>query len=129
MKFIGGFLAGVITTVLALFVISIVFDGSQGDTVTSVEDISGLTMLPEKGQCIIKTKLEVFQTLAPNVALAQSGEFPNETLVLLINHDGDLYYDGQKIKMAQNKCVRQIGTYQYKTKSEDLKTVPAVVIE
>lgn len=38
------------------------------------------------------------------------------------------YYDGQKIDVSKN-CVRQIGTYQYTTKSDFGKTVPAVVIE
>jgi hypothetical protein len=30
---------------------------------------------------------------------------------------------------VSNKCTRQIGTYQYTTKSKFEKTVPAVVIE
>jgi len=38
------------------------------------------------------------------------------------------HIDDQKIDISK-KCARQIGTYQYKTKNDFEKTVPAVVIE
>jgi len=47
---------------------------------------------------------------------------------LLVNSDGKTYYDDQKIEIS-NKCVRQIGSYQYTTKDNFEKTVPAVDIE
>ena len=50
-------------------------------------------------------------------------------MVLLVNYDGQTYYDNQKIIIPANKCARQIGTYQYSTKNETIKTVPAVVID
>ncbi len=77
----------------------------------------------------MKNEVKIFQTLRPNVALATSGKYPDEILALLVNHDGDLYYDSRKIKIPPGKCARQIGTYQYETKAEVLKTVPAVAIE
>ena len=77
----------------------------------------------------MKNEVEIFQTLRPNVALAKSGKYPDEILALLVNYDGDLYYDSRKIQIPPDKCARQIGTYQYETKTEVLKTVPAVAIE
>ncbi len=126
MKFIGGFVAGVATTVFVLFVILM---SHEDESSASVNNIPGLTMLPEKGKCIIRNDVEIFQALKPNLALAKSGRSPNETIVLLINHEGELYYDGQKIGIPPNKCARQIGVYRYTTTSERLRTVPAVVIE
>ena len=63
------------------------------------------------------------------MALAEFGEFPNETLVLLVNYEGKSYYNKQKIQVPAKMCARQIGTYQYQTKMEIQKTVPVVVIE
>ena len=127
MKFLSGFVVGILATILSLFVISFVHE--QDATLTSGDSLAGLTMLPEKGSCIIKKEVEIFQTLRPNVALATSGTYPDEILALLVNYDGDVYYDSRKIKIPPGKCARQIGTYQYQTKAEVLKTVPAVLIE
>ena len=52
----------------------------------------------------------------------------DEIVVLLINYEGKTYYDDQKIDIS-DKCVRQIGTYQYSTRLDIKKTVPAVIIE
>lgn len=110
----------------------------------------GLTLFSEKGECITTTsknkscEIEVFQVLAPNAALGsikyyideelfegkiyRDYDILNDVVVLLINYDNKTYYDNQKIDIS-NKCARQIGTYQYKTKSKIEKTVPAVEIE
>lgn len=128
MKFLGGFITGVIITILVLLIIYSV-NKSNTETLKSDETLPGLTIFPQKGDCITKTELEIFQTIKPNMALAQFGEFPNETLVLLVNYEGKSYYDQQKIKIPIKKCARQIGTYQYQTKMEFEKTVAVVVIE
>jgi len=83
MKFLGGFIVGVITTILILFLIYI--GSNTNDT------LAGLTIFPEKGECITKYELEIFQTIVPNMALANFGKFPNEKLVLLVNYE-DKYY-------------------------------------
>ena len=127
MKFLCGFIVGVLVTILTLYVISVA--RNQDATLTSSDSLAGLTMLPEEGKCIVKSDVEIFQTLKPNVALAMSGANPDKMLILLINYDGDVYYDSKKIKVPSGKCARQIGTYQYETKDERLKTVPAVVIK
>ena len=52
-----------------------------------------------------------------------------ETLVLLIDESGRLFYDGETVKNPSKKCAKQIGVYQYETNAGPIKTVPAVIIE
>lgn len=141
--FLGGFVAGILATILVAYFISTVNKPNDGGLI-------GLTLLPEKGECISTTsknkscEIEIFQVLAPNAALGnikyytdeqlyggktyRNYDILNDVVVLLINYDNKTYYDNQKIDIT-NKCARQLGTYQYKTKNEFEKTVPAVVIE
>ena len=128
MRFFGGFITGVIVTIIACFLFYV---SSQSDTEYLSPEVSipGLLMSPEKGKCITEDDLEIFQTIRPNMALAQYGEFLDETLVLLVNYNGKSYYDDEIIKVPRGKCARQIGTYQYQTKLEFQKTVPVVIIE
>lgn len=141
--FIGGFVAGILATILVGYFIAI---GNK-----PIDDgVLGLTVFSEKGECVTTTskskssEIDIFQVIEPNMALGNikyysdkklyGGEIyrdydiANEVVVLLINHDGKTYYDDQKIDVS-NKCVRRIGTYQYTTKSKFGKTVPAVVME
>jgi len=140
--FIGGFLAGILATLLFAYLTSVADKPNDG--------LLGLSMFPKEGECITTTsknkscEVEVFQVIAPNVALAtikyysdeklyggktyRDYDIRNDVVVLLLNHDNKTYYDDQKIDIS-NKCARQVGTYQYKTKNEFEKTVPAVVIE
>lgn len=140
--FIGGFVAGILATIFALYVYSIANKPNDG--------LLGLTIFEEKGECITTSsknkslEIDIFQVIAPNAALATIKYYSDEKLyggktyrnydigngvvVLLINYDDKTYYDDQKIDIS-NKCARQIGTYQYETKSKFGKTVPVVVIE
>ncbi|MDR2912520.1 MAG: hypothetical protein LBV38_04370 [Alistipes sp.] len=122
--FFGGLVTGVVLTILVAFAINAANQPNDG--------FPGLTVFPEKGECITTSgELEVMQVLAPDAALAYTGDFmyDDRMLVLLINNDGGSYYDEQKIKIPSGKCARQIGTYQYTARNEMVKTVPAVVIE
>ncbi len=120
--FIGGFVAGILATFLLLYLISGATKSNDG--------LIGLTIFPEKGECIsTKTEIEIFQMIQPNMALAETGKYPDRIMIFLINYDGKSYYDNQKIIVPTKKCARQIGTYQYTTKMGIDKTVPAVVIE
>lgn len=120
--FFGGFVAGIIVTFLVLYIIA--------RTNRSNDEFTGLTMLSEKGECIkTEGEIEVFQVIKPNIALARTGDYSEGIFVLLINNEGKTYYDEQKITIPDNKCARQVGTYQYTTKNGMEKTVPAVVIE
>ena len=55
---------------------------------TEEKKLTGITLFPKKkdGDIIAKEKevLKVFQVLKPNAALAKTGSFPNEILMLLI---------------------------------------------
>lgn len=139
--FISGFVVGIVVTFLVLFFISLANKPDDG--------LPGLTIFPEKGECITsKGGIEIFQVLAPNMALAntvgenitgeesiedlmkKTQERINPIVVLIVNNEDKTYYDGQRIEIPANKCARQIGTYQYTTKQDNFeKTVPAVVIE
>lgn len=141
--FFGGFVAGILATIFISYVITVANKSNDG--------LLGLTLFPNKGECITTTsknkscEIDVFQVIAPNAALAnikyysdeklyggktyRNYDIGNDVVVLLINHDDKTYYDDQKIDIS-NKCARQIGTYQYTTKIDKFeKTVPAVVIE
>lgn len=122
--FIGGFVAGILATIFAGYLIAIANKPIDNG-------LLGLKVFPEKGECITtKEEIEIFQVLEPNMALARTGDLLDGMVVLLVNYDSKTYYDEQKIKIPTNKCARQIGTYQYTTKKDNFeKTVPAVVIE
>lgn len=140
--FIGGFAAGILATFLFAYLKSNADKPNDG--------LPGLTLFPKQGECITTTsknkssEIEVFQVLAPNAALGNikyykdkkyyGGEtyrdydIGEDIVVLLINHEDKTYYDDQKFEVS-NKCVRQVGTYQYSTRTKFEKSVPAVVIE
>lgn len=116
--FFGGFICGVILTFLALFIIS------QSSSVNN-----RITMFETPGECLIKGSVKVFQVLEPSAALAATkGNFDYSGMpVLLVNDKNEVYYDEQVVKAG--KCFRQIGTYQYETRDNFLKTVPVVIAE
>ncbi len=104
MKSLAGFITGVIATVLVLTVIHAA-NKSDVEILKSDEKLPGLIIFPQKGECITKNDLEIFQIIKPNMALAQFGKFTNETLVLLVNYEGKTYYDKQKIQVPSKKCA------------------------
>ncbi len=135
--FISGFVAGILATIFAGYILTIANKPND-------DGLIGLTIFEEKGDCLTSTskskssEIDIFQVIAPNAALANIKYYKDETyrnydirndvVVLLINYDEKTYYDDQKIDVTKN-CLRQIGTYQYETKSKFGKTVPVVVIE
>jgi hypothetical protein len=141
--FLGGFVVGILATILVAYLITLANKPNDGELI-------GLTLFPEKGECITTNstkkscEIEIFQVLAPNAALGnlkyytdikyfdsetyRNYDISNEIVVLLINYENKTYYDDQKIEIS-NKCARQIGTYNYKNKIDFEKTVPAIVIE
>ena len=120
--FTSGFIAGVVTTIVFAYLLS--------KSEMPNDSLSGLTTFSEKGDCIAtKKEIKVLQVVKPNMALAETVQFPEGILVLLINYDNKSYYDDQKIRIPPNKCARQIGIYNYTSQMGVIKTVPAVVIE
>ena len=109
-----------------------VYQDEKQETInTDDKKLSGLTLFSKKkdGEVITKEQIRVFQILKPNTVLAKSGSFPNEKLMLLVGDDDDLYYDDQKIDIPEGKAAKQVGIYQYNTKSGELKTIPVVKIK
>lgn len=90
-------------------------------------DLEGLTMLNQEGECISSGSLIIFQNLTNSIALAKVVD--SDMLILLLDNEGRLFYDGEKIKIPNQKCARQIGVYTYETKAEYQRTVPAVSIK
>ncbi len=82
----SGFITGIIATILVAFLISV----EQPN-----DGLHGLTLFPEKGECITTKSLEVFQVIEPNMALASIGNVLDGIVVLLINYDGKHYYDSK----------------------------------
>jgi hypothetical protein len=141
--FLGGFLTGILATIFVGYLLVV------GKTTTEDRPddngLIGLTIFPDKGDCITtaskmeSTDIEIFQVIKPNIALGNIENFTysgkiryydlgEEVTVLIINYVGKTFYDDQKIEVT-DKCVRQIGTYQYTNTIGVEKTVPAVVIE
>lgn len=79
----------------------------------------------------------IIQTLSDSYALAMEISLDRFydldissilTPVLLIGDETTHFYDGLEVKATNNKRFYQVGTYKYETKSEDWKTVPAVML-
>ena len=120
--FVLGFVSGIVFLFLVLLIIG---KSSSND--------NGMTYFEKPGKCISKKDFKVFQVIGEGYALAEERlEFssgitlPGNLLVLVTNDNGELYYDDQIIEVPKGKCMRQIGVYEYQTKSENWKTVPIV---
>ncbi len=120
--FVLGFVSGIAFLFLVLLIIG---KSSSND--------NGMTYFEKPGKCISKKDFKVFQVIGEGYALAEERlEFssgitlPGNLLVLITNDNGELYYDDQVIEVPKGKCMRQIGVYEYQTKSENWKTVPIV---
>lgn len=123
MKKIWVFILGIITGIILTILFAVIL------TNTSNGGRRGLNMFEQPGECLIKkSSLKIFQVLEPTAALAMIKDDFSSGAYLLINQEGKSYYDDQVIKLPSGKCFKQIGTYQYPTKDERIKTVPVVQI-
>jgi len=122
--FIGGVVTGVILTFVVLVVIGVAANGG------SVAN-NNYVMFEQEGEVISTRPFKVFQVLDSGDALANEIEeygVASGVTVLFLAEDGASYYDDQVIEIPTGKCVRQLGTYKYPTKSGFEKTVPIVGI-
>lgn len=116
--FVLGIIAGIILTMLFAVIAT-----------STTKQRSGLNMFENPGDCLIsKSNLKVFQVLEPSAALTMIKDDYSSAVYLLVNNEGKTYYDDQIVKLPTNTCFKQIGTYQYSTKDDRLKTVPVVQI-
>lgn len=120
--FVLGFVSGIVFLFLVLLII--------GKTYATND---GMTYFEKPGKCISTKEFEVIQVIGDGYALAREIvdrtsliNIPSGLLVLVTNDNGELYYDDQVIEVPKGKCMRQIGVYEYQTKSENWKTVPIV---
>ena len=124
--FLGGVITGVVLTVVFALVVSNSQNSSQGS-------ISGLTFMDTPGQVMEAQSYKVLQVIENGYALthARSNDFFDSysgILVLVLTDDPSEFYDDKIIKTPAGKCFRQVGTYQYETKAEIWKTVPAIAL-
>ncbi len=85
----------------------------------------------EVNNTLNKGEMRIFQVLGEGLVLATISEKNNLTVVLLIDgvENGNYFYDGQRIEIPNDKKIKQIGIYKYKTVDGYDKTVPAVAIQ
>lgn len=121
--FFLGIITGFILTVGTVYIITKVQ--------TSDTNHNGISLLEERGQLMEESSFKIFQTLDDTHALAtgvsneEYGWYRGIT-VMVIGHEDDHFYDGQIVKRISGKKFYQVGTYRYRTKSDNFKTVPVV---
>ena len=94
--------------------------------------VPGLRMLDKEGECVTSEPIKVFQVLTESSALATERSHAkfnwyNGKTILILNDNGQTYYDDQVIK--PKKCFQQVGILRYEANNGDWKTVPAVKAE
>lgn len=132
MKKIGLFLLGFILGGITVFCILQKNNFDTTNPTVTPSMIRGLTEFKHPGDEISSKRIEIFQVLANNVALANVYKTNDKyeydpLLVLIIGDENTYFYDNQKIDMTSKKLV-QTGVYTYETTSKIQKTVPAVII-
>ena len=124
-----GILTGIALTVAAGFVIYKTNSASFGS----------LSMFNERGKMMDAESYMIIQTQDNNHGLAVDSEMlaisaliniPSSmnTAVYIIGNEKSNFYDGLEIKSSKNTGFYQVGTYKYKTKEGEWKTIPAVML-
>ena len=113
--FLLGFFAGFVFTFVVTMIIAKVSNAND----------NGITMFEQPGKKVSEENFVVLQVVDDNYALAYDYR---GLVVLVMNDNGEYYYDNQTIYVPNGKCMRQVGVYKYQTKTEDWKTVPIVKI-
>lgn len=122
------FIAGLATGVLLLFIVALFCYIYNEQKIHPEVQENGVTMYEVPVVNIDETTFEVFQVLERGSSALSRGTGINtyHTIYLLTNDEGKLYYDNEKVAVPSSKVARQVGIYQYQTKSGDSKTVPIV---
>lgn len=121
--FLGGVVTGIVLTILFEFLLYVSHSNSN----------DGTTWFEKPGDVIEMKSFKVFQVLDKDAALVngvteEESDFYSGAVYLLTNKDSKYYYDDEVIKVPEGKVARQIGIYQYQTKTEFEKTVPIIQI-
>lgn len=120
---------GVLTGIVLTFVFAFIFSASRSG------GSDGTTWFEKPGDVIEVKAFKVFQVLGENAALVNGQthedldlEIFTGAVYLLMNEDGKYYYDDEVVRVPDGKVARQVGIYQYQTKSDFGKTVPIIQI-
>jgi hypothetical protein len=121
------FVAGLATGVLLLFVVAAVIYICDEKNHPQVQN-NGVTMFDAPGDKIDETEFEVYQALERGSSALSRGTGINThlTTYLLVNDEGKLYYDNEKVAVPSAKVARQVGIFEYETNRGIWKTVPIV---
>ena len=110
-----------------------IITAKQTDNNTVNDD--GITWFEQPCDEIESNSFEVFQVIGENAALVRGKEHDDWDLdiytgavYLLTNQEGKYYYDEEIVKVPEGKVAKQVGIFQYETKSEFRKTVPIIQI-
>lgn len=117
MKKIWIYIAGIFTGIILTILFSMIITHSSGNDVT---------MFAEVGDYIDGEQFSVIQVIGTDAALAQRKY--DSLIVLFVNEEGKYYYDDEIIEVPDEKCIRQVGIYQYTTNLGGYKTIPIVKI-
>lgn len=125
--FIVGVVAGVILTVGLAYAAS--FYNAQNGSRSN----PNVRMFEHPAQAIPIRAFRVMQVLDDGSALATATTYGTGeaediryfgTVVLFPSKEGTSYYDNQCISVPKGKILKQIGTFRYGSRQEDVKTVP-----
>lgn len=112
LTFVGGIVVGIILTISFSYIKSYFYGGD-------------VVWYEEPGDMIPSKTFRVFQVYSDGSAMA----FGDEGIIVVFPGDEDTsFYDGEKITIYSDECVRQVGTYRYTAKNGMKKTVPIVEI-
>lgn len=119
----GGVLTGIVLTFAFAFIFSASHSGND----------DGTTWFEKPGDVINVRSFKVFQVIAEDAALVYGAtheeyDIYSGAVYLLTNEDGKYYYDDEVVRVPDGKVARQVGIYQYQTKTDFGKTVPIIQI-
>lgn len=119
------FVLGALTGIVLTFLVAFIFTLGKSNN-------NDVTWFDEPGEVVNQRSFEVFQVLEDHAALVHGksdyGNLYLGAVYLLTNDDGKYYYDDEIVKVPSDMVVRQVGIYQYQTKSDFGKTVPIIEI-
>jgi len=88
-----------------------------------------ITWFDEPGEIVNEPSFQVFQVWSPTKALVRDkGNYTTlygGTVYLLVDPNGN-FYDDQIIRVPRGMKMRRVGTVQYPTPKETIKTVPVI---
>lgn len=121
--FIGGVATGVVLTILGFVIFSVIVASHS----TSVKDENGMQLFEQPGNVVNEKSFEVFQAIEQGAALVHGGN-DHITIYMLMDDEGNYYYDHEIITVPAGKVVRQIGVFNYSTRGGLERTVQVVKI-